>query len=146
VIHVDQLVLHNPNDDRQLGDCLRACIASLLDLDASEVPHFVQIGSDAGDTATEGNRWYDELRRFLTARGMDVAWCPADRVGEFLPWSLHDEVLVCGPSPRGVFSHIVVGTPDGTVLHDPHPSRDGLAGTPTSFAVVTRVYDEEIPA
>jgi hypothetical protein len=133
---VDQLVLHDPTVPEQLGDCLRACIASLLDLPADQVPHFVQDGYYAGDLDDDGDQWYRLLRGWLRDRGMDVLWPAADDVGEYLPWSLLDLCLLCGPSPRGPFLHVVVGRPDGTVVHDPHPSRDGLAGAATSIALL----------
>lgn len=133
---VDQLVLHNPGDPTQMGDCLRACVASVLDLDPADVPHFVQEGYHAGDTTDDATEWYRLLRAFLRPRGLDVLWPVADDLAEYLPWSVLDLVLISGPSPRGPFSHIVVGRPDGTVVHDPHPSRDGIDGSPTSFAVL----------
>jgi hypothetical protein len=143
VIPVDQLVLHDPNDDRQLGDCLRACIASVLELAPHDVPHFVQLGADAGDTEEDGLHWFDEMRSFLATRRLDVLWVPVDQVDEYLPWSVRDEVILNGPSPRGPFTHSVVGRPDGTVLHDPHPSRDGLAGAVTSVAIISPLYETE---
>lgn len=134
---VDQLVLHDPP---ALGDCLRACVASVLDLPGQEVPHFVQIGADVhGDTEDDGVAWYQEMQRFLAAHGLDVLWCSIDQVDEYLPWSVMDVCMLQGPSPRGDFSHIVVGRPDGTILHDPHPSRDGLAGPVTHVALFAEV-------
>lgn len=52
---------HDP--PRQNGDCLRACVASLLDLPLSEVPHF--------SAHTEG--WFLKLGLWLQARGICIA-------------------------------------------------------------------------
>lgn len=130
----DQLVLHDPDDPHRMGDCLRAAVASLLDLDPADVPHFVQEGYHAGDTDNDGTAWYDLLRGFLRSRGYDILWPVADDADEYRRWSALDHCIVTGPSPRGPFSHSVVGRLDGTVVHDPHPSRDGIAGPPTSLA------------
>lgn len=125
---VDQLILHDEDNPTQMGDCLRASVASALDLDPSDVPHFVQDGYEAGDTDDDGLVWFDVLRAFLRSRGLDVLWCPVEDLDEYLPWSAMDVCMLSGPSPRGPFSHIVVGKPDGTVLHDPHPTRAGIEG------------------
>lgn len=54
-------VKHDP-DAGTYGDCLRACVASLLDLDAEKVPHFYHDNCDP----YEGNR---RLREFLRPLG-----------------------------------------------------------------------------
>jgi len=136
-----QIVLHDPP---ALGDCLRASVASVLDLAPEDVPHFVQIGTDRyGDTDTDGVAWHRELRTFLADRGLDVLWCPVDELADYLPWSVLDDCMLQGPSPRGDFSHIVVGRPDGTITHDPHPSQDGLAGPVTHVVLFSALAEEK---
>lgn len=133
----DQLVLHDPDDPTKMGDCLRAVVASLLDLDPVDVPHFVQEGYEQGDTDDHGTYWYTSLINFLLPLGYDIIWPIADRVDDWTYQAAMDLCIVCGPSPRGPFQHVVVGRPDGTVVHDPHPSRAGLAGPATSFGLLT---------
>lgn len=54
------IVRHNPPDT--YGDCLRACIASLLNADeVSDVPHFLRHGDQ--------ERSDKELKEFLLSRG-----------------------------------------------------------------------------
>jgi len=92
------------------GDCVRASVASILDLPLSEVPHFLEI-------APEPQLWGLAFEDWMEARGLYV-------------WLKHGHVefegyyLVSGPSPRGV-SHMVVYR-DGKLAHDPHPSREGI--------------------
>jgi hypothetical protein len=100
------------------GDCLRACVASLLGLPLADVPHFAQ----------HGHGWWDAWRRWMRHRfTLDVGCLAPDTVrGAGL-------VLARGPSPRGPFGHVVVaeildGGPALRTVHDPHPSRAGLAG------------------
>lgn len=118
------------------GDCWRTAVASLLDEpDPDAVPHF----------ALHWRTSWQLLQRWLHPRGLSMAWAPVhpdqavstndagDPVyyslpepGERLGGQIGDLVLLSGPSPRGPFAHVVVGTPQGEVVHDPHPSRAGL--------------------
>jgi hypothetical protein len=117
---VDQSVF----DDGK-GDCLRASVASVLDLPASDVPNFAERDYFAGLY-----KWLDErgMRafevRFGSPEDMARAW-----------FNYHDTYgVMWGDSPRFAESgkrkgHAVVGQPNGygcKVVHDPHPSRDGL--------------------
>jgi hypothetical protein len=84
------------------GNCLQAAVASLLELELEEVPHFALYDD-----------WLERLVDFVTERGYGL-WSHPER-----PVS----GLAFGPSPRGV-SHAVALSGDET--WDPHPSRDGL--------------------
>src|SRR5574343_138542 len=48
-----QQVLHG---DGTVGDCFRACLASILEVDTNQVPHFVEMYRE---------RWADECRMWL---------------------------------------------------------------------------------
>lgn len=92
------------------GDCVRAAVASLLDLDPAQVPHF---------TCQDDTRvWPLALAAFATQHGWQISRRAYD--GEALP----EFGLAIGPSPRGI-SHAVV-IRDGQIAWDPHPSREGL--------------------
>lgn len=93
------------------GDCVRASVASLLDLDPMKVPHFI--------CQDDVRVWHYALIGFAAEHGYRI-----DRraVGEDEP--LPEFGLAIGQSPRGV-SHAVVAV-GGKVVWDPHPSRDGL--------------------
>lgn len=104
------------NAGHPAGDCLRACVASLLDLDLDAVPHFVQyVEHPAG---TDSHLWWWALVGFCSAHGWKIRYAPEP---EPAPggWALAD-----GMSPRG-HMHVVVAC-DGIVVHDPHPSGAGL--------------------
>lgn len=107
------------NGGRAAGDCLRACVASVLDLDLDDVPHFVQyIEHPEGSK----NIWYWALVGFCAAYGWKVDYVEkGDETPAPRGWTFID-----GKSPRG-HSHVVVGH-DGTMVHDPHPSGAGLMG------------------
>ncbi len=48
------------------GDCLRACIATILDLDAEQVPHFADRGVSAEDALAHVRQW-------LAPQGLTIA-------------------------------------------------------------------------
>lgn len=53
---------HDP-DNGQFGDCHRCCVAAILDLHPSEVPHFTQIELETG------RPWLEIIREWLTSYG-----------------------------------------------------------------------------
>lgn len=103
------------------GDCWKTCIASLLELPAESVPHFVEMGDS----------WWDATQEFIQTQKADheLRWwediAAVDDGGEYL--------IASGPSPRGNFQHAVIVDRSGELAHDPHPSRAGLAGPPSHF-------------
>lgn len=107
---VDQtkFVDHVPNDDPEAaGNCFQSCVASVLELALDDVPHFA---------ALPAATWWGSFVDWANAAGYDVV--------------AHDDApdgfAICsGRSPRGAFYHAVV-VEDGVIVHDPHPSRDGL--------------------
>jgi hypothetical protein len=119
---VDQEFVHEP-ERNQHGDCMRACIASLLDLSREEVPNFAQL-----DAEGKGNYWLllaefcrDHGCAFVTLQGCFV-------------WS--EDVIyhvLSGPSPRAKGGHHAVIGRNGQFFFDPHPSRSGLAGEPSEW-------------
>lgn len=121
MIPVDQEFTHN-FDIGQHGDCFRACIASVLEVPRSEVPHFAQEAK--GDAATFWNSAMD----WLEARGWEYVHVPSETDARLL--SPH---FISGPSPRGNgVVHMVIGL-NGAIAHDPHPARTGLAGSKDSW-------------
>jgi len=107
---VDQTVFQPP-----LGDCFRACVASVFELPLDAVPNF------CGD---HREQWFDACRRWLHARGFDAVLL----VPEILEQSPPPQgvCIVSGKSPRGDWLHSVVYV-DGKPAHDPHPSRAFVA-------------------
>lgn len=99
------------------GDCLRACIATITKAPLGAVPHFVQyIEHPEG---TDPLLWWYALVGWCHQHGWEARWIPANEADP--PTGL---ALGHGPSVRG-HEHAVV-MHDGQLLHDPHPSRDGI--------------------
>lgn len=103
VICVDQTIFGAPQ-----GNCLAACVASLLGCSLADVCDFSEKG------------WLDELTAWLAPRGLYAVCFKTET--DWRPPGLY---ILGGKSPRGDFLHAVIarGT---TVVHDPHPSREGV--------------------
>jgi hypothetical protein len=118
----DQEFIHAP-ERGQHGDCMRACVAALLDLPIAAVPHFAQL-----DAEGKGNFWL-----MVTEFCRNNGYAFVTMQGRFV-WA-EDAIyhIISGPSPRaaGVY-HAVVGM-NGQVHFDPHPSRAGLIGDPSEW-------------
>lgn len=90
-----------------IGDCLRACICSLLEIDDTDVYNFA-----------EDEDYPMELIKFLKDRGYRMRYSkiePKDIVKYYMVW---------GISPRGL-NHSVIYS-DGKLVHDPHPYGGGV--------------------
>jgi len=106
------------------GNCLSACIASILELKIEEVPVF--ISSD----------WWNDLQKWLQSKGyfaIDIEAKNKEGYCNFyeVPKGLY--VILTGDSPRGDFLHCVVGIIDydnnkmiANYIHDPHPDNSFL--------------------
>lgn len=138
MIPVDQTVFGFPN-----GNCLMACVASILECSLDELPTM--------DSCTHDGSWWGILQRVLQERGLTAVyyqpvgeWCGAP-FAHIAPPGYH---LVTGESPRGlvddrgnVIGHVCVAK-DGVVVHDPHPSRAGLASAPKDWILIMPVAQE----
>jgi hypothetical protein len=107
-------------ENGQWGDCLRACIASLFEMDIEGVPHFC-------DERAYPEGHYPAVQEWLKRRDLTmIAYpVPADKMEE------HGEAmralgvdcfyLVGGRS--GLSNHVVVAQ-YGACVHDPYPKLD----------------------
>ncbi len=120
---VDQTIF--VDDPKRMGNCVAACVATLLGLPLSSVPHFIEFGVDLGDSddvkdeVTQGHAWFAMMLGFFAGHGLwpvELESVTAAEAGE--------TVMVAGPSPRGVMHQVLYR--DGVLWHDPHPSRDGV--------------------
>jgi hypothetical protein len=129
---VDQQII----DDGR-GDCLRACVCSVLGLDPAEVPNFAELD------------FFNGLNQWLEPRGRQFIWIAISHVHSltgFYFGHAPEYLLVYGESPRlrvdgGKKQHIVVMRPKGygaELVHDPHPDRNGLVNIHGFGFIVSR--------
>lgn len=100
------------------GDCMRACVATILEITLDEVPHFALFKwwEQALDLWVAGHvPGYNVDRYDATTAWGDRRGHRGDTVARY---------MLGGTSPRGV-KHVVVAEAGETVW-DPHPSRAGL--------------------
>jgi hypothetical protein len=118
-----QLYRHRP-EDGIWGDCYRSAIASLLDLQPAEVPHWF----DQGILSTEA---YPRVDAWLAARGL--CRITAAFSGELQVFLDHMKThnagiyyLLTGKSRTGC-NHTVIGL-DDAIVHDPSLNDSGIIG------------------
>lgn len=111
MIPVKQTKLYAP-DGIHNGNCLAACLASLLDLPLWMVPPFEDMfGRD--DWGPRRNAWLGRMFKLQLVRteGHEIAALP-----EFY--------IASGESQRGVFHAVIYSR--GSMVHDPHYSGTGI--------------------
>ena len=120
---VDMLVTHDPSKN-VWGDCTRACVASIFDLPAEEVPHFAEDGLAA--PRTDGCLpWVHRMREWLNVRGFDMVFVDVKEPAHHWPNDcLQFHYIVGGKTIRGT-DHDTVWY-QGKMVHDPHPERRGI--------------------
>jgi len=120
------------------GDCWIACIASILERPIEQFDEVHRLHTE------KARDWYE---RGCPANGFE--WDPVlaslHRVGVHPTWMVepctvvpHGYAIASGQSPRGDWLHAVVAH-YGAQVHDPHPSRDGLAGPVIDWCVLVPV-------
>lgn len=110
---VEQRIPHDPMNG-MYGDCMRACVASILDLEIEEVPHFYA----SGDQDT----FDDELYAFLKSKGLaelNIKWRDMFKEQYIFRGVTGIYHIITGRTKDGAW-HAVVGM-DGEVVFDPDP-------------------------
>lgn len=113
-------VAHAP--PHSFGDCFRVCVAAVLDLDATEVPHVFDKGQD-GPTA------HAAMDAWLALRGLRLVWtaymAPATLGDVLATLEAYNPGLpaIIGGQSRPGCGHFVVAQ-HGRVVCDPAPGAD----------------------
>lgn len=119
------------------GNCMSACLASLLELNVDDVPCFMR---------DYKSKWYEEVQKWLGQRGLMLLriLMPVDAKGDARGFVSSEDYrfqalpeclcMITGKSPRGEFLHTVVGRIkngyDYQLEHDPYPNGPGIIGFP----------------
>ena len=118
MIPVEQTILHDP-DKGLIGNCLQACIASILNKSIDQVPHFV---------ARKKADWFDVMNDWL----LQNAGVEAMMISEDSNIAPSGYAILNGKSPRGSMHSVVIL--NGELAHDPHPAGGGII-EPTSYTI-----------
>ena len=108
------------------GNCLQACFASILELPLDDVP-VLNLNKQLEPI------WFASLMHFVRQHGHALLYLNEDL--EHLPYG---EYIGGGNSPRGI-RHACVFS-NRTMVHDPHPSRQGLWLKSSSYHRVDSYY------
>jgi hypothetical protein len=138
MIPVKQTIFFDPDPKSPRGNCYQAVIASLLELNLCEVPHFYEdILPDFKTNTEEWNRirinQEDRIDNWLELRNLRriaFSWDKTKNYDVIKNVTPDDLVILSGMSPRGV-RHAVIGRLTGVgaweMVHDPHFSNTGIA-------------------
>lgn len=111
--NVMQKYLHQP-EKGITGDCWRACIASITDVDIENFPN-----PNDYDFETEWSIYWTDVWEKLQTLGFDLC---IESVHHFK--GNGKPVIASGKSPRGEFNHAIVW--NNGIIHDPHPDNTGI--------------------
>lgn len=92
------------------GDCLRACLATLLQLPFYQVPHFAEKPWDG---------WYERFEDWVQQQGYQMQYVKPEELA-----SVPGFVLVFGRAGKGGQHACIYSS--GRLFHDPHSTRLGL--------------------
>lgn len=129
-----QLIVNHNEAAGQYGDCFRACVASILDVPISDVPHRYPDRS-AWERYGQGEggqlEWHegDPIVDWLAQRGLRILmrringeWTLAEVLHEVAYYNPGVHWIIGGSSRSG-HGHVCVAR-DHEVVWDPHPSND----------------------
>jgi hypothetical protein len=122
---VKQRYRHDP-ENGVCGDCHRAAMASILDRDIDDVPHFC----DGDPSGEEFNRridqWLDDqgLVQFVTPFSGDL---PLGDILRSVSANNPGHYYILGGESRTGVNHSVV-CHEGEIVHDPSPTDAGIVG------------------
>lgn len=103
------------------GNCFSACLASILEIPLELIPNFC---------AEYPSDWLNKTNEWLAGLGLVLIDFNVESVPD---WDTY--WIASGLSPRLTCDHSVVYRADAMV-HDPHPSGDGLKGKPKYGSII----------
>lgn len=115
------------------GNCMAACLASLLEIPLWMVPPFEDMFART-DHTTRRDNW---LTRFF---GIELEYTTIKMIEEGVV--LPEFYIAVGPSARGVHHAVIYS--NGKMVHDPHYSQEGIINV-TGLYVPMPARPEDIP-
>lgn len=111
--------------EKEKGDCFRACLASIFEFNIEKMPNFWELTQDSFEFWKLVNQWTSE---FLGIK------CILISINDETKFYIEDLLCIAiGKVERSGDEHAVVWK--NGMIHDPHPSRDGLYGDINNFVV-----------
>lgn len=101
------------------GNCMAACLASVLELPIEAVPNFCDAGPDDTD-------YWNACRAWLRQFGLGIITMTFTSPAQWRTLRLSGHHIVSGPSPRIDGMHHATVWHKGAMVHDPHPDQTGI--------------------
>jgi len=117
MIPVDQTIFGSSH-----GNCMQACIASILEVEINSLPNFMEDGPD--NFENKFNKWID-----------DQPFCCIEIIISDVNLVPHTYMIATGESPRNKDINHAVVYYNGKMVHDPHPDKTGIVGKPKSYTI-----------
>jgi len=102
------------------GNCTQASVATIMGIPLSEVPDFANLTKDAGV-------FWEMFETWFLSKGYQAVMQHGDRVYDGL-------YLASGPTSRGHYHMVVYRA--GSLVWDPHPSKEGISEVAYTWVVV----------
>lgn len=109
---IDQRKIHDP-DNGSVGDCWKACLASIMEFPYEAVPQF-ELGKSYPEMRLNVDMWLSLFKKCAKYHDKDSP-----------PEGYSIAIGTSDRFPREVAVHCCVAL-DGKVVHDPHPDDTGL--------------------
>ena len=113
------------------GNCAEAAVASILGITLIDVPDFRINGADA-------EAYWSTFKRFIRSYGYYPYMVPTNKGSQL---TLPVMYLASGPSSRGCKHMVVMQV--GNLLHDPHPSNEGILSIDVIHILIP--FDPKLP-
>jgi hypothetical protein len=131
--YVDQTEFSN-EEGTEHGNCLSACLANLLGIDLAAIPNFAELE----------RKWFPVFSSIIREHGYEFQGSYYfDNPNRESSWEdllsksngIDGIFIAGGSSPRIKGIDHAVLYKDGEMLHDPHPSRDGILSLKYVFMI-----------
>ena len=119
------------------GNCMAACIASILEISIDDVP---EMDCKICDNTEFHKAWHTILNEWLFKKyGLSYMELKID-----YPWIKNlGYHIICGDSPRlNGIQHAVVGL-NGKMVHDPFPSAAGIIKGTEVFGLFFKIFNDD---
>lgn len=136
MIPVYQTIVNADTKGEVPGDCLRAAVASLLELNITQVPHFLMFGDD----------WFRMMYSFIRFMGYGLHYEYYSKSVIDNKFPMKDHLVkkgIIASVPSKTFkdaTHAVIINSEGRVIHDPNPNKLWLSANTIETKTIVGWY------
>lgn len=124
MIPVMCMVKDDPENGKY-GDCVRACLASMLELESSQVPHFFATYTDGVKENRDMQIWFAERGQILAFLGLPGSWSKEEFFDYMADTYKDREYMLWADFGSGDHAVVCKG---GEIIHNPAWYRTPIEG------------------